>query len=590
MKSYMKKIIVLVPLVLSAFLTSLLLKNHFAQKQQSAQKPNVILVMADDQGYGDLGCTGNPWIQTPNIDRFYEQSLRLTDYHTYPICTPSRGALMMGLRPQRTDAVGVGRQNVSADYPTMADVFAANGYATGLFGKWHLGDNYPFRPQDRGFEKTVAIKGGAIDHIPNYWGNSNFDGTYYDNGEPRKYTGYSTDIWFDEALRFIEEKKNQHQPFFAYIATNAPHSPFQVDESYAEPYRNNPDIPEPVFYGMIAKIDENFGRLRAKLQEWGIEDNTILIYTSDNGSVAGVETGRDEFVTKGYNAGMRGQKGSYYEGGHREPFFIRWPDGGLGKARDIDELSVITDVLPTLIELCGLTPPEGAKFDGVSLAAVLKGEKKQLPGDRIEFIAGDKLWKSVVLTRRWRLVNGTELYDIKADPQQRNNVAAQNPDVVKKLRNVNEEWWKGLGSSISKIYPTPLGTDIANPVDLSATDPVNHTGVIRANSSNKTGSWPVDFQKPGTYRFSLRRWPKELNLPVGACVDAKGCKAIHAVKARVDIFGKIYEVDVDANHDAVANLDIHVAKTGSTILLAQFIDASGKQYGTYYVDVERIGD
>ena len=181
----------------------------------STKSPNVILVITDDQGYGDLGCTGNPWIQTAHIDAFYEEAVRFTDFHVSPLCTPTRGALMSGRRPVRNGAWATcwGRSILRKSETTMADVFGASGYRTGMFGKWHLGDNYPYRPQDRGFQKVVAHKGGGVGQTPDTWGNNYFDDTYFHNGEPVEHAGYCTDVWFDEAIHFIEENKDE--PFFA---------------------------------------------------------------------------------------------------------------------------------------------------------------------------------------------------------------------------------------------------------------------------------------------------------------------------------------------------------------------------------------
>ncbi|MBM4081115.1 MAG: arylsulfatase, partial [Planctomycetes bacterium] len=385
-------------------------------------KPNVVFVITDDQGYPDLGCTGNPWIQTPSIDRFHGQSVRFSDFHVAPLCTPTRGAIMSGHRPVRNGAWATcwGRSILRRDQVTMANVFQNSGYTTGMFGKWHLGDNYPYRPQDRGFQKAVWHKGGGVGQTPDFWGNNYFDDTYFHSDKPVAHDGYCTDVWFAEAMKFIEE--NRERPFFCYLSTNAPHSPYLVAERYKQPYLSNPDIAEPAFYGMITNIDENFGRLRQHLQRLGLEDNTILIFMTDNGSSGSCHLDRQQFMTKGYNAGMRGKKGSYYDGGHRVPFLVRWPAGGLNGGRDIAEMSLHIDLLPTFIDLCGLKPPPGVVFDGLSLAPLLRGERAALPGDRFEFVqyrqsteAPDK-WTNAVMTRRWRLVRGQELYDIKADP------------------------------------------------------------------------------------------------------------------------------------------------------------------------------
>ncbi len=380
--------------------------------------------MTDDQGYGDLGCTGNPWIQTPHIDRFHDGAARLQDFHVSPLCTPTRGALMTGHRPIRNGAWATcwGRSILRKTELTMADVFSANGYRTAMFGKWHLGDNYPYRPQDRGFQHVVAHKGGGVGQTPDFWGNNYFDDTYFHNGEPVSHDGYCTDIWFDEALSFI--KANKDGEFFAYLATNAPHAPYLVAENYRASYEENPEIPEPAFYGMITNIDENFGRLEAKLNELGIADDTILVFMTDNGSSGGCTTDADQYASRGFNAGMRGKKCSYYDGGHRVPCFIRWPNGGICGGRDINEMALHIDFLPSLIDLCGLTPPAGAQFDGISLAGLLTGSTDSLP-DRVHFLQyrqntnPPEKWTNAVITQQWRLLGGKELYDIKADPEQR---------------------------------------------------------------------------------------------------------------------------------------------------------------------------
>ena len=233
-------------------------------------KPNVILVLTDDQGIGDLGCHGNPWLKTPNIDKFYTEAVRMTDFHVSPVCTPTRGAIMTGQYPINNGAWATykGRDALSGNATTMAEIFRDNGYKTGMFGKWHLGDNYPARPTDLGFDVAVHHKAGGVGELSDYWGNNYFDDTYFVNNEPEQFEGYCTDIWFYEAMKFIESTK---EPFFVYLATNAPHSPHYVDEKYADPYTPfvGTEIPNAEFFGMIANIDENFGKLEKFLKKAG---------------------------------------------------------------------------------------------------------------------------------------------------------------------------------------------------------------------------------------------------------------------------------------------------------------------------------
>ena len=243
---------------------------------QPGRQPNVILIMTDDQGYGDLACHGNPWIQTPELDKLYAESVRFTDFHVGTTCAPTRSGLLTG---RNCNEVGVwhtiiGRNFLREGERTIADILGENGYTTGIFGKWHLGDNYPYLPENRGFDVSLIHGGGGVGQTPDYWNNDYFDDTYFRNGKPEKFEGYCTDIWFAEALRFIESKKNE--PFFCYLTPNAPHGPFHVPQRYIDMYSDNPDVVNPNFYGMITNIDKNIGLLRSKLRELGIEENTIL--------------------------------------------------------------------------------------------------------------------------------------------------------------------------------------------------------------------------------------------------------------------------------------------------------------------------
>ena len=549
-------------------------------------RPNVILVMTDDQGYGDLACHGNPIIQTPHLDSLYRESVRLTDFHVSPLCTPTRAGLMTGQNPLRVGAWGTtwGRSLPRADAVTMADVFAQSGYRTGCFGKWHLGDNYPYRPQDRGFAEVLIHGGGGVGQTPDYWGNDYFDDTYFRNGRPEKFTGYCTDVWFDAAMEFIEA--NRERPFFAYLVTNAPHGPFNVSKKYSDLYADNPEVPNAAFYGMITNIDENIGRLVSKLDELEIVQNTILIFTTDNGTAAGFRGGR------GFNAGMRGTKGSLFDGGHRVPFFIRWPDGRLTGGRDLGVLATHLDLVPTLIDLCRLTSPTDARFDGVSLAPVLSGKLDDLP-DRKVFVqfrqSADppERGKAAVMTRRWRLVGGKQLFDIKADPSQQHDVAAEHADVVKRLRGAYDTWWAEISPRFDDYCPIAIGSDRENPARLTCFDwhtttPWNQNQIRKGTVAN--GFWAVDVVQAGDYEVSLRRWPEELALPITAASPAG--KPIAATTARL----KIGQLDVSSPvpREATAvtfNLEL---EAGQTKLQTWFVDEKADQSrGAYYVTVTR---
>ncbi len=508
-------------LTLLASLLVPIFERSTAGAAAAAKRPNVVLVMTDDQGYGDLGCHGNEIIKTPTLDSLYTESVRLTNFHVDPTCSPTRSALMTGRYSSRTGVwhTIMGRSLLHKDEVTMADVFAAGGYRTGIFGKWHLGDNYPFRPQDRGFQEVLINGGGGVGQTPDYWGNDYFDDTYWHNGKPKKFSGYCTDIWFDGALKFIEA--NKHRPFFCYIPTNAAHGPFNVAEKYSGPYKKM-GVPSPraEFYGMITNIDENMARLRRKLKDWDLAANTILIFMTDNGTAAGMR-GKN-----GYNAGMRGTKGSEYEGGHRVPCFIHWPGGKLVSGRDISQVTAHIDLLPTLAELCGLKLPKGLKLDGKSLIPLLEGDGRW--PERTLFVHSQRIehpqkWrKCAVMTNRWRLINGKELYDMAADPGQKQNVAEKHRKIVTELRTAYENWYADISDRFDGYCRIALGAAEQNPTILTCHDWHTDNGPVPWNQGyirrdpKANGFWAVDVLRAGNYEITLRNRPAHVNNPLKA--------------------------------------------------------------------------
>ena len=561
-------------------------------------KPNVVLVMTDDQGYGDLGCHGNPILKTPELDRMHAESVRFTDFHVSPFCTPTRAALMTGNHPGVTGAfrTSSGRTMMHPDEKTVAHLFADAGYATGMVGKWHLGDNAPHRPQDRGFQEVLWHRCGGIGQASDYWGNDYFDDTYErataDNkqGAFEKFEGYCTDVWFREAIRFVES--HREKPFFLYLALNAPHGPYHVPPEWAEPYRGNKQVSNPNFYGMIANIDHNMGILRKRLDELGLAENTILIFMTDNGTSAGAKfKGLDSEALVGYNAGMRGKKSSVYDGGHRVPFFIHWPKGGLTGGKDIDTIAAHIDVLPTLAELCGIPVPEAYDEDGISLKPLLDGKSLDRKHHVVQYHGGahgkamppGPLAFSTVLTERWRLVNsnGQFLFDIEADPAQRKDVAAEHPEVVERLRGLYDPFWERVSPRM-----TPVRIDLGNPDELRTTlcsqdwrmekgNPPWNFGAIR-KLPKVTGPWLVDVKQAGRYRLTLRQWPTEADKPVVA------------VRAKVEIAGKEKEVAVEPGSKGVV-IELELP-AGPTELVTYLYDKQGRAGGAYFTEVEWMED
>jgi arylsulfatase A-like enzyme len=559
------------------------------------RKPNVILVMTDDQGYGDLACHGNKVIKTPGLDALYSQSVRLKDFHVDPCCSPTRAALLTGRYSSRSGVwhTVMGRSLLRKTEVTMADVFAAGGYRTAMFGKWHLGDNYPFRPQDRGFHETLCHGGGAIGNAPDYWGNDYFDDTYRRNGRLEKFTGYCTDVWFNEAIKFI--KANRSRPFFCYLATNVPHGPWRVPDKYADVYKDGEMSRAAKFYGMITNFDENLARLTGQLKALGLAGNTILIFLTDNGTAGGVRMDRSGHRTSGYNAGMRGAKVWETEGGHRVPCFIRWPDGKIGGGRDVTPITAHLDLLPTLIDLCGLKKPAGVKLDGVSLRPLLAGKANKWPArtlfvhnQRVDIPRKDKNYQ--VMTDRWRLLNGRDLYDIQADPGQRKSLADKHPEIVGRMKKQYDAWWEDISKHFDVYDATIIGSVKANPVTLYTHDwhgPQlwDQSQVRRASQAN--GFWAIEVERDGKYAVELRRWPREVDKPITGAIT--GARAIAATKARL-LVGNVDESMAVTGDMKGATFTAHL-KAGPTCLMTWFTDEESKESrGAYYVYITRLGD
>ncbi len=591
----------------AAFLTILVVQVSLSQNR----RPNIILIMSDDQGYGDLACHGNPWIKTPNLDQLHSQSLRLTNYHTGTTCSPTRASLMTG---QHFNRVGVwhtimGRSILREGETTLPEVLKQNGYQTAIFGKWHLGDNYPFRPQDRGFNEVLIHGGGGVGQTPDYWNNDYFDDTYFHNGKPQAYKGYCTDVWFSEALKFIEG--HQKEPFFCYLPTNAAHHPFHVPDTYRKMYAGQPEVFNPNFYGMITNLDDNVGRLVQKLQQLGLAENTILIFTTDNGTShgAGAQVGKDGMLTgKGFNAGMRGVKSSPYEGGHRTPFFIRYPAGKLGGGKDVPSLTSCMDIMPTLFELCGIRAGATIRFDGTSVVPLLQNPSVKGPArtiivdtQREDFL--EKWKQSAVMTDRWRLINGNELYDMQQDPGQTRNTAQEFPDTVKVLRESYEEWWHGIEPRKDEYVRIHLGGK-ENPVTLTCHDvhpdtkemPAWHQEMVRKGDVASMGKWMVAVEKAGQYEITLRRWPQEAKLPNAGSAPASGPipggtpypagKAFNWKKANLSIATVTQEKNISPADEATT-FRVQLPE-GNTSLQAWFTNEKDAKTGAFYVYVKRI--
>ncbi len=575
---------------------------------QPAPRPNVVFVMTDDQGYGDLACHGNPVLKTPNLDALYAQSVRLTNYHVSPTCAPTRAALLTG---RYSNLAGPwhtiqGRSILHHNERTVAESLRTAGYRTGIFGKWHLGDNYPSRPQDKGFDEVLSHGGGGIWQTPDHFGNDYFDDTYRHNGKLKKFNGFCTDVFFREAQRFIDQASRAKQPFFCYLPTNAPHGPMWAPAENEAHYQNVKGLKEAGFYGMIENIDENVGRLRRHLEAAGLAANTIFIFTTDNGTASGAQV---------FNAGMRGAKGSAYEGGHRVPFFLHWPAGGYTKGRDVKQLTAHIDVLPTLLELTGVAREAAAlPLHGRSMVPLLRGQVLTERSVVVDSQREEELlpWRqAAVMTERWRLVSPgpggaageprkLELYDVLADPGQKTDLAAAEPAVVARLKSDYESWWATVAARAREYARIVIGDPKENPVRLTAHDwhgagalaTWNQKSILQGPVAN--GFWALE-ARAGRYRFALRRWPAELGLALGTGYtpepgnrEQTPGKAIAGLQlARIKIGGIEREMKVDPGKASV-EFEVRLPP-GPMELRTWLIAKDGTERGAYYVDVKRVG-
>lgn len=572
----------------------------------ATDKPNVLLIMTDDQGYGDIGAHGHPFLKTPNLDRLYTEGIRFTDFHVAPMCSPTRGQLMTGVDAMKNGATAVcqGRSMVREEIPMLPKYFADAGYATGIFGKWHLGDSYPHRPQDCGFQEVLSFRAWGLPSLASNWENSranpNGRGDPYTdpmlehNGVDTLYPGYSGDIWFTEAMKYMADCKQQNKPFFIYLPNNLAHEPNCVPEKYSKPYSDIGKWKEKGidarYYGMIANIDENMGRLDAFLDKNGLKENTIVLYLSDNGSPS-------KAATAIWNGGMRGMKTELWEGGHRVPCFFRWPQSGLKHGRDIHELTEVQDIAPTLLELCGIKPTNRYPMDGISLVALLRNEAWP-HADRkiaIQYKVSGAPWNcAAVLSGKWRLLNekmANGLFNVAGDPHQDKNVAEQFPEVRKALSTYYDEWHKEAATQFLKPRYSHLGNPSVPVVILYASDWqgdfCDDAGALCAGKAR--GSWDIAVEPPGVYQVELSRWPFEAGktLTEGIARGASTTKGALPV-AKTQLMLADFNQTLDTKpEDKVALFTLHL-KAGNTQLTANLLDRDGKVLcSAFYVKVTR---
>jgi arylsulfatase A len=456
-------------IILTAVLLAPLAALHAAET-----KPNILLIITDDQGYGDFSIHGNTHLQTPHIDKLGADGVQFDRFYVNSFCAPTRAALLTGRWPLRTGCHGVthNREAMKPSEVTMAEALHAGGYRSTCIGKWHSGEQYPFTPMGQGFDEAFGFNNG---HWNNY-----FDPVLLRGSKPEQTKGYITDVLTDEAMKFITA--NRAKPFFCYLAYNAPHSPYQVPDKYFDKFKAKGfDDTVAAFYGMCENLDDNVGRLLAHLESLKLADDTIVLFLTDNGGTAGVKT---------YNAGMRGGKTSVHEGGTRVPLFVRWP-AAKWQPHVAKPIVSHIDLFPTLLDLCGVKAPAGPKVDGITLRPLLEKSDSSTWSERTLFthnpIDETNTFPGAVRTQRYRLVREIkgaaggskakandasatpwQLYDMESDPGETTNIAADRPDIVKQLSEQYAAWFADIARDALQRFPLPIGHGEHNPVELHA--------------------------------------------------------------------------------------------------------------------------
>jgi len=578
----MKQILVIATVASSA----LLLPTH----AHSADRPNVILVVTDDQGYGDLGMHGNPRIRTPVLDAFATQSIELTHFRVCPVCSPTRSSLLTGRYNYRTGIIDtyLGRSMMYPDEITLAEMLKAAGYRTGIFGKWHLGDNYPMRPQEHGFEETLVCKGGGIGQPADPPGNRYFDPVLFHNGKAEKRSGYCTDIFTDAALKFIEQ--SSEKPFFVYLAYNAPHDPLQVADDLVAPYLKM-DLSPKAFpqtgypnknyapkeqiarvYAMVENIDTNMGKLLKKLDDKKLANDTIVMFVSDNGP-----------AEARFNSGLRGRKGTVYEGGLRVPFFVRWP--GHFQPGKLDLAAAHIDITPTLVEACGAKLPNDRVIDGRSLLPWLNGEKPQWKertlyfqwhrGDTPEvnraFAAIGPKYKLVQAQgtgpQRNKETWKAELFDLQKDPYEQTDRAEDHSEIVRAMGKEYHAWFAEMAKARNFLPPRIyLGDEHQNPVTLTRQD---WRGPRAGWGLDDLGYWEVLVARDGKYIVTLRFGPRAENYEAVLKIGRVEKKVRVPEKATEIVFPDVELQKGDARLEAWLQL-------GNQAVGVQFVDVEKK--------------
>lgn len=430
---------------------------------------NVVLILVDDLGYGDLSVTGNPYMSTPNIDFLARNGINFRNFYVSPVCAPTRASLLTGKYHQRTGVQSVtnGYEMLNPQEVTLAEILQGQNYRTALFGKWHLGEYYPSVPLAQGFDEFCGFMTGHTDEY--------FDPQLEADDTIKKFAGFITDILTDRAIEFITEKDDS--PFFCYLAYNAPHTPLQVDSVYFQPFlEKGLDERTARIYGLIQNLDENIGRLMTVMQEHHLQENTLVIFMSDNGPISGWQVAQQDMR---YNAGLRDQKFTVYEGGVRTPCFWYAPD--YFPPHDIETVAAHIDVLPTILDVLGIPDAAAGDRDGQSLLPFIfngPSERHFFQKFSLNSLGESSFYPGGIVRKgRWKMVNGEELYALDQDPGEAKDLSAGHEYKLAELRSIYESWWNSVVEehSLEKI-PIEIGYSESPRVVLKP-----HHAVARGN-------------------------------------------------------------------------------------------------------------
>ncbi len=497
---------------------------QIASAQVLGEEPNLLLIMVDDMGYGDVQLAGNPDIRTPHLDALARQSVQFENFYVSSVCAPTRASLLTGRYHQRTGVQSVtnGWEVMHADEETLAEVLADQGYRTGIFGKWHLGEYYPNLPNEQGFDTYIGFRTG---HTADY-----YDAVLEKNAKPYQTDGYITDALTDEAWSFMSQAGDD--PFFCYLPYNAPHTPLLVDSSWFVKYAQmGYDERTARIYGMVENLDYNIGRLLDSLASMQLLDNTMVIFLSDNGPINGWRVPQEEMR---FNAGLRDQKFTVYEGGIRTQCYWMWKNHwSPGYLKN--QVGAHIDVLPTVLDILEIRPP-GVQLDGISLRNALETFNEPNP-DRFFFqkyqlgTFGGREPQPGGMARRgnWKMVDGSELYDLDQDPGETQNLALQYPDTLKFLNQAYGDWWQSILESNELTRPPVMvgfnetDTVFLQPHHGTATGHLQFTGhrglLGEREGTHPSGvdgdwlaawqpgdriSWQIEVQEPGSYTVGMK--------------------------------------------------------------------------------------